>query len=117
MTLKPPIASLLLTVMFIAVVPVAAFQDSAKKAEAAKAREERHKKALAVIDEIIKDAQSLRLPENRLRLLIQTANVVWPVDEKRARLLMQSAQESLKELQAAIDNKDPQYAYLEGFAS
>ena len=117
MTLKPPIVSLLIIVMFIAVAPVAAFQDSAKKDEEAKAREERRKKALAMVDEIIKDAQSLRLPENRLRILVQTANAVWPFDEKRARILFKNAQESLKELQAAIDNHDPQYAYLGSFAS
>ncbi|MEN3332931.1 MAG: hypothetical protein V7641_2296 [Blastocatellia bacterium] len=117
MTLKPPIVFLMLLVMLIAVAPVAALQDSAKKEEEAKAREERRKKALAVIDEIIKDAGSLRLPENRLRLLVQTANAVWPFDEKRARILFKSAQESLKELQAALDDNDPQYANLEGLAS
>jgi len=116
MTFKPRTLFLMLIVMFIAVAPVSAFQDSAKKDDEAKAREERRKKALAVIDEIIKDAQSLRLPENRLRLLVQTANAVWAIDEKRARILFKSAEESLKELRAAIDNGDPQYAYLSGFA-
>jgi hypothetical protein len=117
MTVKPQIVFLMIIVMFIAVAPVAAFQDSAKKDEEAKAREERRKKALSVVDEIIKDAQSLRLPENRLRLFVQTGNAVWPFDEKRARTLFKSAQESLKELQAMIDNNDPQYAYLGDFAT
>jgi hypothetical protein len=116
MTFKPHIASLVVVLMFIAAAPVAAFQESAKKDDEAKAREERRKRVLTVIDEIIKDAQSLRLPENRLRILVQTANAVWPIDEKRARTLIKSAQESLKELQAAIDSNDPQYAYLGGFA-
>lgn len=117
MTFKPQIVFLMVIVMLIAVMPVPAFQDSAKKGEEARVREERNKKALAVIDEIIKDTESLRLPENRLRVLVQTANVVWPIDEKRARLLFKSAQENLKELQAAIDNNDQQYSYLSGFAA
>lgn len=112
MTFKPRTVFKILVVMFIAVAPVAAFQESAKKDEQGKAREERRKTALALVDEIIKDAQSLRLPENRLRVLVQTANEVWPIDERRARILFKSAQDSLKELQATIDNSDPQAAYL-----
>src|SRR5204863_19414 len=50
MTLKPPLVFLMLIVMFIAVAPVAALQDSAKKDEEAKAREERRKKALTLAE-------------------------------------------------------------------
>jgi hypothetical protein len=114
MTFKPRAVFKILIVMFIAVAPVVAFQESAKKDEQGRAREERRKTALAVVDEIIKDAQSLRLPENRLHVLVQTANQVWSIDERRARILFKSAQESLKELQTAIDNSDPQYAYMPG---
>ena len=117
MSFKPSIALLMAVVTCIAVAPVAAFQSAAKKDDAAKARDERRKKALSMTDEIIKDAQALRLPENRLRLLVQTASAIWPADEKRARVLIKSAQESLKELQAAIDNKDPQYLQLDSFVS
>jgi hypothetical protein len=117
MSFKPSIAWLMAVVICIGAAPVAAFQSAAKKEDAAKARDERRKKALSMTDEIIKDAQALRLPENRLRLLVQTASAVWVADEKRARLLIKSAQESLKELQAAIDNKDPQYLQLDSFAS
>ncbi|HKQ07431.1 MAG TPA: hypothetical protein VJ464_20065 [Blastocatellia bacterium] len=117
MSFKPSIAWLMAVVICIGVAPVAAFQSAAKKEDAAKARDERRKKALSMTDEIIKDAQALQLPENRLRLLVQTASAVWAADEKRARLLIKSAQESLKELQAAIDNKDPQYLQLDSFVS
>ena len=123
MTAKPPIAILMLIVMLIAVAPAAAFQepaakqDSAAKDDAARAREERRTKALTLIDEIIKDAQSLRLPENRLRVMLQTANTIWPVDEKRARLLIKSALETLKELQAAADNDDSPYSQFRPFAA
>ena len=117
MSFKPSIAWLMAVVICLGVAPVAAFQSAAKKEDAAKARDERRKKALSMTDEIIKDAQALRLPENRLRLLVQTASAVWAADEKRARLLIKSAQESLKELQVAIDNKDPQYLQLDSFVS
>src|SRR5437868_9393431 len=117
MSVKPHIAWLMVVVIFIAVAPVAAYQSTAKKEDEAKTREARRKRALSLIDEIIKNAQALRLPENRLRLLVQTALAVWPVDEKRARLLIKSAQESLNELQAAIDSHDPQYASLDSFVT
>jgi hypothetical protein len=117
MTAKPQIAILMLIVMLIAVAPVAAFQEAAKKDDATGARAERRAKALALIDEIIKDTQSLRLPENRLRILMQTANAVWPVDEKRARLLIKTALETLKQLQAAADNNDSPYSQPGQFAA
>src|SRR5262245_34642070 len=104
MTLKLRFIFPMIIVMLITGVPVPAYQDSAKKEDEAKAREERTKKALAVIDEIIKDVESLRLPENRVRVLIQTANAVWPIDEKRARLLFKNAQAAFKELQATLDS-------------
>ena len=121
MRFKSHIAFLTAVVIFLAVAPAGAFQEPAKKekekADDAKAREERRKQALVVTDEIIKNAQSLRLPENRLRLFIQTANAIWPVDEKRARLLVKNAQESLIELRSMIDGGiDPQSTYQNALA-
>src|ERR1700754_1505950 len=116
MSLKPQFIFSMILVMVITVAPIRAHQDSAKKEDEDKSRKERTRKALAVIDEIIRDAESLRLPENRLRVLIQTANVVWPLDEKRARLLFKNAQAALTELQSTIDNGDERNSPLSGLA-
>ncbi|HJQ23779.1 MAG TPA: tetratricopeptide repeat protein [Blastocatellia bacterium] len=117
MSVKPHLAWLIVVVIFITAAPVAAYQSTTKKEDEAKAREERRKQALGMTDEIIKNAQALRLPENRLRLLLAAASAVWSADEKRAHLLIKSAQESLNELQAAIDSHDPQYASLDSLVA
>src|SRR4029453_5893002 len=43
------------------------------------------KKALALIDETLKEIALLRLPENRIRLKAEAADMLWKYDEKRAR--------------------------------
>ena len=78
-------------------------------AEKQKAREEREKKTLALVDELIKELQSLRLPENRIRIETGLAGLLWPLDEKRARYLFSEAVKSLGEITAAIDAGDPDY--------
>src|ERR1051326_8456605 len=88
MGLKPQSVFVMLIVMLVAVAPVPAFQDAAKPQDEVKAREERTRQALAVMDEMIRDAQSLRLPENRFHIFVQTASALWPMDEKRARMLL-----------------------------
>jgi hypothetical protein len=62
-------------------------QDSTKKEQQQKAQEEREKKALALLDAIIREAQLLKLPENRIRIQASAADLLWPRDEKRARAL------------------------------
>ncbi|HEV8484489.1 MAG TPA: hypothetical protein VGV87_13180 [Blastocatellia bacterium] len=56
------------------------------------------KKALALIDEILKEAANLRLPENRIRLQAGTADLLWKIDEKRARSLFKQAMDALGDL-------------------
>ncbi len=49
------------------------------------------KKALLLVDEIIKEITSLKLPENRIRMFALTADALWEKDEKRARVLFKQA--------------------------
>ncbi len=65
------------------------------------------KKALALIDETIEDAQSLRLPENRIRIPLSIADMLWVHDETRARATLQTAIDSLKILLNSVDSADP----------
>lgn len=55
--------------------------------EQLKAKKELELKALVLLDEIIKDAQSFRVAENRLRLKAMAAGLLWKHDEPRARIL------------------------------
>lgn len=78
-------------------------------AEQKKASEERHKKALALIDEIVKDTESLKLPENRIRIDLVLIELLWSRDEKRARAFFKQATASLSELTAAAESGDREY--------
>jgi hypothetical protein len=86
-----------------------------KSAEEKKASEDREKKALALVDEIIRETESLRLPENRVRIDIALADTLWPRDEKRARLLFKQAVASLGEITAAAADDATERDYLAQF--
>jgi hypothetical protein len=86
--------------------------DESTKSEKEKARAEREKKALALAEEVIKETQSLRLPENRIRVDIALADSLWSRDEPRARSLLKDAITSLSEIAAAIDSGDRAYSNL-----
>lgn len=49
------------------------------------AKKELEKKSLGLLDSIVEDARTLRVPENRVRILAGAADLLWPRDEKRAR--------------------------------
>ena len=87
-------------------------RETSSAAEQKKARDEREKKALALVDEIVKDNQSLKLPENRIRIDIALAEALWRRDEKRARLLFKDAVANLNEIAATADNEEGEYSNL-----
>lgn len=70
------------------------------------------KKALRLIDEVIKEAQSLNVLENRIRIQIAVADLLWPLDERRAVTLFKAAVSGFGELVSGIERGDPQYANL-----
>lgn len=65
------------------------------------AQKEVEKKALALLEEIIADAQSLRVAENRALVTATAADLLWTRDEKRARLLFTDALNTLAAARAA----------------
>ena len=81
-------------------------------AEKKKAADEREKKNLALMEEILNNMQSLRLPENRIRVAMSIAGQLWPRDEKRALALFKDAAASLNELAAVVASGDPNYLNL-----
>src|SRR5262245_53986754 len=49
------------------------------------------KMALASLDDLVNEGMALRLPENRIPVLIFAADMLWKRDEKRARGYLQEA--------------------------
>lgn len=71
-------------------------QPSAEELE--KQKEEREKNAYRLLEQVIDEAQSLRLTENRVRIQINAADVLWPQNQGRARGLFTMAAEGVVEL-------------------
>lgn len=77
--------------------------------EAQKALEQ---KAFALIEEIIMQAPTLKLAENRVSIQATAADLIWKRDEKRARVIFKQATASLAQAMTAMDPSDPQYDTL-----
>jgi hypothetical protein len=94
---------LLLLVMAVTFVPGFA-QEQTQPAqqptteELEKEKAERQKNAYRLLDQIIDEAQSLRLPENRVRVQTTAADLLWDSNQGRARSLFLMAAESVAEL-------------------
>lgn len=71
-------------------------QPSAEELEKEKA--EREKNAYRLLDQVIDEAQSLRLVENRVRIQINAADMLWDQNQGRARGLFSMAAEGVAEL-------------------
>jgi hypothetical protein len=88
--------------------------DAARSKDDKEQREELEKKAVHLLDEVLKEAQGLRLPENRIRLQAQAADILWKHDEPRARALLKAAVNSLIELQRTEGDLIPPDAFSSG---
>ena len=66
--------------------------------EAEKEKVEREKNAYRLLDQVIDEAQSLRLTENRVRVQINAADMLWEKNQSRARSLFSMAGEGVAEL-------------------
>ncbi len=71
-------------------------QPSAEELEKQKA--EREKNAYRLLEQVIDEAQSLRLVENRVRVQINAADMLWDQNQGRARSLFATAAEGVAEL-------------------
>ncbi|MDQ3258864.1 MAG: hypothetical protein M3R15_34200, partial [Acidobacteriota bacterium] len=76
--------------------------------ETAEAQKELEKQAVALLDEVATEAQTLKLVENRIRLQMMIVDLLWPRDEERARALFKQLTAELAEmLTGASDMSDP----------
>jgi hypothetical protein len=74
------------------VVPVA------QEKEGKKVDKELEQKALEMLDELIAEAPSFKLPENRVRILSVVADMLWRYEEKRSRALFGQTMELLSQM-------------------
>ena len=88
MTCRSKFVLLCVTILLVAS-SVRAQTDSKKEAA------ELEKKTLALLNEIASGAWGLKLPENRVYIMANTADLLWPFDEKRARNLYWEAVNSI----------------------
>jgi hypothetical protein len=89
------LAFLLLTVL-IAVSFISAQVDPADAAaEAAKKKKEKDERVVQVLDQLIADANGLKLPENRAFVLATVGDLYWKYDQKRARDLFHNTSAEL----------------------
>src|SRR5215216_5608284 len=76
----------------------AASQPSPSTEEQEKEKAERERNAYRLLDQVIDEAQSLRLTENRVRIQINAADMLWDQNQARARSLFSMAAEGVAEL-------------------
>ena len=74
-------------------------------AEAEKAKQETEKKALELVEQILTEAQALKLPENRIRVKAMAAGMLWEKDQPRARTYFQETENDLKQMIQSLGNE------------
>src|SRR5438270_4983360 len=68
------------------------------KTEQQEARKALEQKALALLEDVVADAQSLKQGTNRLRIQVVVADLIWSHDETRARALYEKSIKDYSEL-------------------
>jgi hypothetical protein len=100
---KAIILTLTLALFCFATSPLLAQDQTAQPAqpsteELEKQKAEREKNAYRLLEQVIDEAQSLRLVENRVRIQINAADMLWDQNQGRARSLFTTAGEGIVEL-------------------
>src|ERR1041385_4386080 len=73
-------------------------QQPPSQEELDKQKAEREKNAYRLLDQVIDEARTLRLVENRVRIQINAADLLWDQNQGRARALFATAAEGIAEL-------------------
>jgi ABC-type transporter MlaC component len=93
--------TLVLITIFAAFLPSHAQEPTAQQPAADEAAEQKavlEKNAYRLLDQVIDESQSLRLPENRVRIQINAADLLWDRNQERARSLFQQASDGVSDL-------------------
>jgi hypothetical protein len=68
-------------------------------------------KQINLIEELVTDTSSLKLPENRAFAYAKIGGIVWKTDQKRSRVFFQNAASELINLQIAIETRKKKQNY------
>lgn len=101
--MKARITSLFLLVLMLGAISANA-QDVAPTPTAEEQQTEqaeKQKRAFIMLEQVVDEAQTLRLPENRVRMQVGAAELLWQSNEGRARSLFSQAAETLAEMMRA----------------
>jgi hypothetical protein len=101
--IRASILVLLITSLTFAQTPTATPQTDEQR----KAQKELEHKALNLLDDVIKDSDSFKHAENRIRIKMIAANILWKYDEARARNLFRETMASLIDLLNEPPSGDP----------
>src|SRR5215813_15154873 len=69
-------------------------------------KEKLEKKAIALLEQVVTEAQGLRLPENRIRVQIAAGDMLWDKNPARARGLFSDAGAMLSQMTLDADKTD-----------
>lgn len=72
-----------------------------------KERKELEKKALALLEELVNEAMTLRLVENRIYALTTAAEMLWKHNQDRARAMLREAVNQFMAMEQPADPDDP----------
>ena len=64
------------------------------------------KKAMALLEQVVTDSQGLKLPENKIRVQIAAADMLWDKNASRARGLLTDAGALLGQVMLEVDRSD-----------
>ncbi len=71
--------------------------------EKQKEKEAAEKKATALLEQVVGEVQLLKLPENRIRVQITAGDVLWKLNEVRARSMFSLAADGVAEMMRSTD--------------
>src|SRR5205085_4055038 len=66
-------------------------------------------KALALLEDALREAEGLKLVENRIRAETVAAGLLWPRDEEAARAAFKAAADAVAALNSGLDPEDQQF--------
>jgi hypothetical protein len=98
----------LLSLVFSANAPAQTPQDTAPGG-VDPARKELEQKAVGLLEGALKEAEGLKLVENRVRAETIAVGLLWPRDEEAARAAFKAAADGIAALNAGLDPEDQQF--------
>src|SRR6185436_19567559 len=81
-------------------------QQSPDPAQQQEEKAKLEKKALALLEQVVTDSQGVKLPENKLRVQIAAADMLWDKNPARARGLLTDAGAMLGQVMLEVNRQD-----------